>query len=170
MSVVCHCRGRTCPLGVRDRRSGFTLIEVVIASLIVVMLTTIAVPHFLKMRDEAQITEAEINLNMIAAAVKQLAWDTGKWPGGIPREVPGNPEVWDLTVENAGLLKVNPSRFPNWEGAYIDEIPKDPWGSNYFFDPDYSHNGVMRPVVGSFGPNRRGRNIYDNDNVYILLD
>lgn len=169
MSAVCHCRGRTSALGVH-RRLAFTLVEVVVACLIVSLLASMAVPHFLKMRTDAQVTEAEINLEMIAAAVKQLAWDTGKWPGGIPREVLGNPEVWDLTVSAAGLQKVDAWRFPNWRGAYIDDIPLDPWGSKYFFDPDYTHEGKARPVVGSFGPNRQGRNVYDKDNVYILLD
>jgi general secretion pathway protein G len=152
------------------QRLGFTLLEVMIACAIAVMISAIAVPHFVKMRTDSQIAEAEIHLSMIAAAVKQLAWDTGRWPGGIPRERLGNPEVWDLRISAAGLLKADAWRFPNWEGAYLDEIPKDPWGSDYFFDPDYTVNGRARPVVGSFGPNRRGRNVYDKDNVYVLLD
>jgi len=152
------------------QRAGFTAVEIAVTCALVVILAGISIPAYLKMRTDAQITEAKAQLEIIAAAVKQLAWDTGKWPGGIRREVQGNPEVWDLTVAQAGLLKNDPARFPNWQGAYIDEIPRDPWGSRYFFDPDYTIKGKMRPVVGSFGPNRSGPNRYDYDNVYIVLD
>ena len=54
-----------------------------------------------------------------------------------------------------------------------DPLPtsrKDPWGSDYFFDPDYRINGVMWPVVGSFGPNRVGPNQYDSDDIYYIVD
>jgi len=28
----------------------------------------------------------------------------------------------------------------------------------------------MRVAIGSFGPNRKGRNYYDEDDVFIVLD
>jgi hypothetical protein len=91
------------------------------------------------------------------------------WPGGLDRGVSQNPETWDLTTADAGLL-ANDGDFENWQGPYLPSIVLDPWGSPYFFDPDYRIGSVNRVVVGSFGPNRRGRNIYDSDNVYVLLD
>jgi hypothetical protein len=40
---------------------------------------------------------------------------------------------------------------------------------DYFFDPDYYIGGVKYPVLGSFGPNKVGKNVYDSDDVYLVL-
>jgi hypothetical protein len=52
-------------------------------------------------------------------------------------------------------------------------IPLDPWGHPYFFDTDYDidpSGGVTNAaVIGSFGPNGVGQNVYDSDNIYIKL-
>ena len=68
--------------------------------------------------------------------IEQLAWDTGKWPGGIARNIQGNAETWDLTTSSAGILSAG-SAYANWQGPYAPEVPLDPWGNKYFFDPDY---------------------------------
>jgi hypothetical protein len=41
---------------------------------------------------------------------------------------------------------------------------------DYFFDSDYRIQKTLYAVVGSFGPNRRGRNQYDEDDVYAVLE
>jgi hypothetical protein len=43
------------------------------------------------------------------------------------------------------------------------------WGSDYFFDPDYDINGKDFAVVGSFGPNKVGKNLYHSDDIILLL-
>jgi general secretion pathway protein G len=150
------------------QKFGFTLIEIMIALIIVGLVGSLAVPAFLNLRDDARIHEAEARVDMLAAAIRQLAWDTGEWPGGIMRTVIGNAEIWDLKVSAAGLLSAD-WRFENWKGPYIADIPADPWGSDYFFDPDYYVGGKVVSVVGSFGPNRKGRNLYDSDDIIVIL-
>ena len=136
---------------------------------IVGTLAAIAVPMFSKARDSARAEEAGAQLEILAAAIRELAWDTGEWPNGIPRDTAGDRETWDLTTAAAGVVQAD-GRFSNWNGPYVRELPLDPWGSSYFFDPDYRVEGVMRVAVGSFGPNRQGRNLYDADDLYVLLD
>ncbi len=149
--------------------AAFSLIEMMIAIAIIGLLLGISIPRYSKIRAEAKIREAESDVEMLSSAIKQLAWDTGRWPRGIRREIRGDAECWDLASVAAGLMAKGKG-FSNWQGPYLVEVPKDPWGSNYFFDPDYRIDGVMRPVVGSFGPNKIGRNKYDADNVYVVLD
>jgi hypothetical protein len=109
-----------------------------------------------------------IELMVVVAIVELLANDTKKWPGPNNVGETGNMEVWDLSAANAGLVATN-GAFPGWSGPYIASVPKDPWGSNYFFDPDYRIGGVFYAVIGSFGPNKVGRNRYDSDDLIIKL-
>jgi len=136
---------------------------------IVGTLTAIAVPAIGRIRKESQIKEAEIQLELFAHAIKRLQRDTGMWPGGAHRTGTAGVEVWDLSAADAGLVQAD-SDYPDWAGAYMRDVPLDPWGEPYFFDQDYFIGGRARVVVGTFGPNRKGRNVYDSDNIYVLLD
>ncbi len=134
------------------------------------LLTVFAVAGVRKAITRARVTQAETDLEMLLTAVSRLACDTGRFPGGIRRNGVGDAEAWDLTRESAGLMKATTDLFPNWKGPYITRIPHDPWGQPYFFDPDYRSGGHMRVAIGSFGPNRRGRNAYDKDDIVRFLD
>jgi len=127
------------------------------------------VPGVRTVRRNADIKHAEADLAMIEAAIRKLAWDTGRWPTGYSKNQSGWKEVWDLTSPGCGLMATDDT-YPNWKGPYISRIPNDPWGNPYFVDTDYWHGGRWRVAVGSFGPNGRGRNRYDKDNVFIFLD
>ena len=151
-------------------KKGYTLVEIMIVVLIIVILSSILAVSITRVRHNARMKVAETELEMLAAAVKQLAWDTGKWPTGITRTDKSiEPEVWDLTRSSAGLLKTDGS-YTHWNGPYIAKINTDPWGSKYFFDPDYRTNGIDCVVVGSLGPNRTGRNRYKEDNLYKVIE
>jgi hypothetical protein len=51
----------------------------------------------------------------------------------------------------------------------MQTLTKDPWGHNYFFDNDYTLDGVTKAVVGSYGPNGVGSNLYDEDDIVIII-
>ena len=126
----------------------------------------------IRARRLASIKEAEHELAMIAVAVEKLAWDTGCWPGGksqsITKELNDSgvgTEITDLTATKAGLLEQYD--YTNWRGPYLTDIPVDPWGTPYWFDPDYRTDAGDIAAVGSSGPNKSGANAYDDDNVYI---
>ena len=153
----------------QERRDAFTAVEISVTVLIIGIIAAIAIPAFLKARNDSRIQQAQADLQLLTAAIRQLAWDTGKWPGGLDRSVVQDTECWDLTTAAAGLLSSD-ARFSNWKGPYVSSIPLDPWGSPYFFDPDYTLKGATHVVVGSFGPNQVGRNLYDSDDICIRLD
>ncbi|MFO7870733.1 MAG: prepilin-type N-terminal cleavage/methylation domain-containing protein [Kiritimatiellia bacterium] len=154
--------------------NGFSLVEVMIAMAIFGLLLAMALPKFSKARETARIEKAQGDLELIAAAAKQLAWDTGKWPGGQSR-TDRDQEIWDLSTSSAGILSRD-SGFDEdrWKGPYLDELPDDPWGSKYFFDPDYNRGGTNYIVVGSRGPNGTGPGPgsvanYDSDDIIVLV-
>ena len=148
--------------------AGFTLVEVLIAVSVTVMLAAVAYPSYERIREDSREAQAESDLAMIATATRQLAWDTGTWPGGLNRTVISDPEMWDLNSAAAGLCATD-GRYKNWQGPYLEEVELDPWGSPYFFDPDFRVEGVVCSVVGSFGPNKSGRNVYDSDNIFVVM-
>ena len=148
--------------------SGFTLIELMVVVGIISVLSGIAVPAFNKMGDKAKMAEATSDIKNLQLALELLAIDTEKWPG--PNDVGqiANSEVWELNSPEAGLV-VTDGSFSGWDGPYIPSVPKDPWGNDYFFDPDYDIDGTDYAVLGSFGPNGVGRNVYDDDDIIIIL-
>lgn len=152
------------------KKNAFTLTEIMIAISIIGILLTISTVNVLKSIQENRLKQAETELQFITAAVLQMAWDTGQWPNGAIRTNPGSTEIWNLNSLSSGLIGTNNATFTEWKGPYIDKLPDDPWGKPYFFDPDYKTNGINRIVVGSFGPNKVGRNRYDKDDIVVLLD
>lgn len=147
---------------------GFTLLELIVNVAIIGILTAIAIPAYNNFREKAKIAQAKSDLRTIMLAMEQLANDTARWPGPQSVGVTANAEVWNLNTSNAGLVATN-GGFPNWSGPYMKSVPTDPWGSNYFFDPDYRIGATDYAVIGSFGPNKCCQNTYDSDNVYLIL-
>jgi len=135
---------------------------------IIGLLAGIAIPALSKARLTAQTNKALGDLRVIGDAVEQLAFDTGQWPGGESiYQVPLDREVLDLNGGAGGIVD-NDGRFIGWSEPYMREVPVDPWGTDYFFDADYRIGGSWYPVVGSFGPNKAGRNLYDDD-IYVIM-
>lgn len=162
------------------KKSGFTLLEIAVVTIIIGLLVTMSSLAITKSIRNSRIKHAEAELEILTAAVLQLAWDTGKWPNGEPLTTAGSIEVWNLSGGNCGLFD-NDGTYNNWKGPYYEGPVDDPWGKEtepnrkYFFDPDYLHtekDGTVRNaiVVGSFGPNGVGKNLYDSDDIYVLLD
>ncbi len=150
-------------------KNGFTLVEIMVVTSVIGLMGALASLVVVKGIHASRVKQATVELNMISTGVLQLAWDTGKWPNGRPRTNPGSVEIWDLSTDSAGILGSSGS-YTDWRGPYYGETTLDPWGNPYFFDPDYRIDGVMRIVVGSFGPNGIGRNRYDSDDIVIRLD
>jgi len=151
--------------------AGFTLIELLVSIAIVGILAAIAIPAYSTYQERAKIAQAQAELNTIRKAIETLVIDTSQWPGhqtvGKTNTL-GNNEVWDLAAPVAGLV-ITDGQFPNWQGPYTRSMPRDPWGSKYFFDSDYSNGGKDKVAVGSFGPNKQGQNVYDSDNIVLYL-
>ena len=151
------------------KKNGFTLVEISVVTMLLGLLASLGTLAVMKSIANARIKQADTELAMISTAALQLAWDTGRWPNGRDRTTGGSEEEWDLSAKGCGLIDSD-GIFGSWKGPYYEGEIQDPWGNNYFFDPDYRINGVDHVVVGSFGPNGRGRNQYDSDDIYVLLD
>ncbi|MEN8254950.1 MAG: prepilin-type N-terminal cleavage/methylation domain-containing protein [Verrucomicrobiota bacterium] len=152
------------------KRNGFTLVEIAVVVALVGLLVALGSMAIMKGVNNSRIKNSQAELEVLSAAVLQLAWDTGRWPNGEPRNIVSSAEMWDISPDACGLMGNDGSFGNNWKGPYYDGSIQDQWGNPYFFDPDYSTTNGTRVVVGSFGPNGKGPNLYDSDDVYVLLD
>ena len=166
------------------KSEGFTLVELLVAIGIIGLLSTLAVVGYGSIRNSARTNVAKQHLHEIRKAIDMLENDTGFWPSQEAAAGSSNPqvaglvacgasdnEVQDLGDEQSGLV-ANNTDFTGWSGPYMNSVPTDPWGNEYFFDTDYDiapTGGEWGAVLGSYGPNGVGNNLYDSDDIIIVL-
>ena len=152
-------------------RRAFTLIELLVVIAIIGVLSTLSMVALAYARRASKIAKAQHDIDAIVLAVKQLENDTGEWPRHqlVDQVVTsGSNEAWDLNADDVGISATD-GAFPGWRGPYMTAVPKDPWGNDYFYDSDYLVGGDNKTVIGSFGPNGVGQNLYDADDIVKIL-
>ena len=149
------------------------MIELMIVIAIIGVPASIAIPNYISYRKRALVARAQADLNTIEKAVSLLALYTGLYPSKRPfGELLGGPEEEDLSDPECGLVDADDDfKDASWAGPYIREVPKDPWGNDYFFDNDYhiAEENIDYVVIGSYGPYGVGRNQYDDDDINLRI-
>src|SRR5258707_13907524 len=109
----------------RYNQDGFTLIEIMVVILILGLLATIVVQSLRGAADKAKRTKAAADIAEIKTALDRYYLDNGFYP---------------TTDQGLNALVTPPTSGrtpPNYEsGGYIERLPSDPWGNQYFFQSD----------------------------------
>ena len=108
------------------RRAGFTLIEVLLVLVILVILGSLAVTAYGPMRKKANIDAAKAAVSMFETPLEAYHLHMDAYPPSLDalRSPPGD----------AGS---------NWSGPYVKtEIPLDPWRQPYRYESPGRHNPV----------------------------
>jgi general secretion pathway protein G len=117
-------------------QDGFTLIEIMVVILIIGLLALMVVPRLRGVADRAKRTKAQADIKELKQALDRYYLDNGSYP---------------TTDQGLQALVTPPTggRVPtNYEqGGYIEKLPTDPWGTQYFYQSDGNSY-----VLKSFGP------------------
>jgi general secretion pathway protein G len=106
---------------------GFTLIELMVVILIIGLLATIVVQNLRSATDRAKRVKAQADIAQIKSGLDRYYLDVGSYPG---------------TDQGLGALVAAPSggNVPHdWQGPYLERLPPDPWGNQYFYQSDGSN-------------------------------
>ena len=102
-----------------SKRSGFTLIEIILVVVIIGILAGIAIPKLGGKSEKAMIAQAQANITAISMAIQEYEIMNGEYP----------PSLDALLDESKG-------------GPFMEKkvIPTDPWGTPYQYAAPGSHN------------------------------
>lgn len=89
----------------KNKKSGFTLVEIMIVVAIIGLLAAIAIPNFVKARTSAQTNACIANLKQIQGAIEQWALESKASPGDAVTlaEISGDSDKHIAKLINGGL-------------------------------------------------------------------
>ena len=132
--------------GIPSRQKGFSLLEILIALLILSIITTLAINRYAERTDDARRAAAQAEINQIVKAEQQCEIDTGYYvslralddpPGGGTMVIEPNGvrqyridnEFTPYAFDTAGQWFYNPIDTRNWKGPYITYQNADTTGT-----------------------------------------
>jgi len=130
----------------RSKRSGFTLLELMIVLIILVGLIAMVGPRLLGSQKKADIRTAEVQIGNLASALKMYVVDMKVYPA-----TEDGLEALLKAPDDERLAR-------KWAGPYIDgKLPADPWGNDFEYEFDVAESGSETtqadfPRILSAGP------------------
>ncbi|HEX6960443.1 MAG TPA: type II secretion system major pseudopilin GspG [Lacipirellula sp.] len=107
------------------RRAGFTLIEVLLVLIILVIIGSLAVNVFTGTQDRASVNAAKSNVSLVRGAIDRYRLDMNKYPAKLD-------DLWTKPSDATTSDK--------WSGPYMEQLKEDPWGNPYQYTAQGKHN------------------------------
>lgn len=129
----------------RLKRRFFTLTELVVVIVILVILASVATPLYFRHVTNARISTAKTQIKLLGQALMDYRLEVGKYPE---------------TSDGLRALIENVSQSEKWKGPYIQpNVPKDPWGNDYVYTCPGEHGEYDLSSYGGDGqPGGDGEN------------
>ncbi len=134
---------------IRNKQSGFTLIEIMVVVVIIGILASVVVPRIMDNPDKARVAKAKNDIRALESALDIYRLDNYTYP---------------TTDQGLDALIIQPTGAPepaNWkQGGYIKKLNKDPWGSEYLYLNPGQHGEIdiyslgADAAPGGEGPNK----------------
>lgn len=107
-----------------ESRKGFTLLELILVLVILVVLASVTVRVFSNTRKSSMIRIAKTEVGNIRTAIDQYEIEMGQYPSNL-EELVKKPSGDDGSM---------------WSGPYIEQVKKDPWNNDYRLKAPGTHN------------------------------
>jgi len=124
----------------RRRRDGFTLVEVLLVLVILVVIASLAVTAYGPMQKKAYMKAAKTQIEVFANLLEAYRLDMNDFPA---------------TAQGLEALRSAPSDLANpddWAGPYLGKpVPSDPWDRPYQYAYPGKYDESM-PDIWSLGP------------------
>jgi len=118
----------------QNRNRAFTLVEMLLVVTIIGILAALVIPQLIHRGEDARVVKTKADIKGgISSALNIYEVDNGVFPKSLQ----------DL------MQRPNDAR--NWRGAYLRELPVDPWGHPYIYYYPGKHNQDFLDVL-SAGP------------------
>lgn len=111
----------------RRKRSGFTLVELMVVIVIIGLLATVVAINVLPSQDRAMVGKARADISVLEQAIETYRLDNLTFPDDLQA----------LVAAPAGLAQ--PERYR--QGGYVRRLPEDPWGNPYQYRRPSTHGG-----------------------------
>jgi general secretion pathway protein G len=110
----------------RNRRRGFTLVEIMVVVVILGILAATIIPQFVSTTQDAKIGAAKSDIAQLRNAIDRFNINMDRYPS---------------TEEGLKVLVEAPSSEDSkkWRGPYIDKLQNDPWGNTYQYRAPSTH-------------------------------
>lgn len=117
----------------RDPRSGFTLVELLVVLVILGLVMGLVAPRVLGYLSSSRDRAAELQIRSLGSALDLFYLDAGRYPSAS---------------EGLQALIARPGSAQRWSGPYLQQpaVPADPWGQPYQYAVERG-----RYAITSFG-------------------
>ena len=103
----------------KKRKSGFTLVELLVVIMIIALLASMVAPNLFGKLNDAERKTTRNQLANISVALDSFRLDFGRYP---------------TTDEGLKILSVKKSTLKKWNGPYLaKKLKNDAWGSPYVY-------------------------------------
>lgn len=102
------------------RAAGFTLVELMVVMVILVLLAALVIPRVMGRAEDARRATTIVQMRILMSELEKYRIDNA---GKVPTTEQG---LQALVTE-----PTSPPRPRNWKGPYIDQVPKDGWGNDF---------------------------------------
>jgi general secretion pathway protein G len=131
----------------RSTRVAFTLMEVLLVLVILVILGSLAVSVFMGTQKSAYIKAAQAQVDILDSNCQTYYLDMNSFPSTL-QDLRARPGV---------------ANSDKWSGPYSDrDLGPDPWGNQYSYDPNGPQHHGEKPDIWSGGPPGANQPIYNH--------